>query len=200
MSQLKTIAIPDASLRYAEQFYAPGEADRLLQALQEELAWQQHRVKLFGKEHPAPRLSAWHGDPGASYAYSGQRYQPHDWTPALREIKADLEKQLEQPFNSVLANRYRHGQDSMGWHSDNEADLGENPLIASFSFGVPRRFMLRHRRDADQDDVVLMLAHGSLLIMAGECQKAWKHQLPKSKKVSGERINLTFRQVKAADR
>jgi alkylated DNA repair dioxygenase AlkB len=194
--QLDNIPLPDAELRYAEQFYRPDQADRLFRALQNELPWQQHRVKLFGKEHPAPRLSAWHGDSGASYAYSGQRYQPHDWTPALREIRADLERHLQERFNSLLANRYRDGQDSMGWHSDNEADLGEKPLIASLSFGVPRRFVLRHRYHPAQEDVDMMLAHGSLLIMAGECQKAWKHQLPKSKKISGERINLTFRQVR----
>ncbi|HKJ89998.1 MAG TPA: alpha-ketoglutarate-dependent dioxygenase AlkB [Oceanipulchritudo sp.] len=194
--ELENIPVPDAELRYAEQFYNPDEADRLFRALQKELPWEQHRVKLFGKEHPAPRLSAWHGDPGVSYAYSGQRYQPHDWTPALREIRADLESCLQQRFNSLLANRYRNGEDSMGWHSDNEADLGENPLIASLSFGVPRRFVLRHRRHPGQEDVDFMLGHGSLLIMAGECQKAWKHQLPKSKKVSGERINLTFRQIR----
>ncbi len=196
MAQLETIPVPDADLRYAEAFYSPGAADRLFRALKDELVWQQHWVKIFGKEHAAPRLSAWHGDPGASYAYSGKRYQPHDWTPALREIQADLENALGQRFNSLLGNRYRHGQDSMGWHSDNEAELGENPMIASLSFGVPRRFVLRHRSDPDQEDVKLVLAHGSLLVMAGACQKAWKHQLPKSKKVSGERINLTFRQVK----
>lgn len=198
MAFLERIDRADAELSYAASFYGPDDADRLFQDLQAELAWEQHRVKLFGKEHPAPRLSAWHGDPGASYGYSGRRYAPHAWTPALVEIQADLEKHLGQRFNSVLANRYRDGADSMGWHSDNESELGENPVIASFSFGEPRRFILRHRSRAEEADVKLMLAHGSLLIMAGTCQKAWKHQLPKSKKVHGERINLTFRLIKNA--
>lgn len=186
---------PDGPFFWAPRFWPQAQADRLLDALRAEPAWSRHRVRLFGREHPAPRLSAWHGDPGASYRYSGTRHAPQPWTPALAAVRDRLAGALGEAFNAVLANRYRDGADAMGWHRDDEAELGAQPLIASASFGAARRFLLRHREGRRE---ALELGHGSLLVMAGDSQAQWRHALPRTARPVAERVNLTFRQVGVA--
>lgn len=170
-------------------------ADVLLQRLRDECQWRQHEVRIAGRTLPCPRLSAWHGDAGAVYGYSGSRHSPAAWTPALTALREQVEKTTGAHFNSVLANLYRDGRDSMGWHSDDEPELGEHPLIAAVSLGAERRFLLRHRRRKDVQGHALDLAHGSLLLMAGDTQRHWRHSVPKTRRHVAPRISLTFRLV-----
>lgn len=155
------------------------------------ILWHQGEITLFGKRHPIPRLQAWYGD--RPYGYSGLTLPAQPFTPALMAIKTTLEDFCGYAFNGVLLNQYRHGQDSMGWHSDDEPELGQNPAIASLSWGASRKFHLRHKRT--RETIHLTLESGSLLIMAGETQHHWQHQIPKTKKIIGDRINLTWRYV-----
>ncbi|PIQ22289.1 MAG: alpha-ketoglutarate-dependent dioxygenase AlkB [Cytophagales bacterium CG18_big_fil_WC_8_21_14_2_50_42_9] len=148
---------------------------------------------MFGKQIWLPRLTAWYGDPGKTYQYSGIQNEPLPWIPALLEIKQAVETLAGVPFNSVLLNYYRHGQDSMGWHADDEPKLGTNPVIASVSFGQTRRFNFRHRTIKALPKKSVLLTHGSLLLMQGSTQHFWQHQLPKTKAISAPRLNLTFR-------
>lgn len=185
---------PDGEFRLAAGFWSPAEADALFAQLSAQLAWSRHGVRLFGRELPAPRLSAWHGDAAASYRYSGIRHAPQPWTPALRAVRERLAAALGFDFNGVLGNLYRDGADAMGWHSDDEPELGPDPVIASASFGAPRRFALRHRASGRRE--VLELGHGSLLLMAGASQRCWQHGLPRTARPCAPRINLTFRQVR----
>lgn len=188
---------PDGPFFWAPRFWPPAQADRLLAALLDEPAWTRHRVRLFGREHLAPRLSAWHGDEGARYRYSGSRHDPQPWTPSLAGVRDRLSGTLGVAFNAVLANRYRDGADAMGWHRDDEAELGVQPVIASASFGASRRFLLRHREGRGE---ALELGHGSLLVMAGDSQAQWRHALPRTARPVAERVNLTFRQVRSPAR
>ena len=184
-----------ASLRWAPSWLNQTEADAAFARLLGEIRWEQHRVRLFGRELPAPRLSCWIGDPGAAYTYSAVRFEPRPWTPALAALRDRLNDLLGAGFNSVLANRYRNGQDSMGWHADDEPELGPQPLIASLSLGAPRRFLLRSRDR--QQRAELLLTHGSLLVMEGNTQARTQHALPKTTRPVGERINLTFRRIRS---
>jgi alkylated DNA repair dioxygenase AlkB len=168
----------------------PAPADRLFAALRARAQWSQEHLQIFGKRVAFPRLTAWYGDAGTSYKYSGVRYDPLPWLPELRELRASLERQTGTRFNSVLLNWYRDGNDSMGWHADNERELGAEPVIASLSLGAERRFDLKHR---DGAVVHVGLTHGSLLVMAGALQHAWVHRVPKQPRITGGRINLTFR-------
>lgn len=161
--------------------------------LSQSLAWSPDTVKMFGKTLTLNRKSAWYGDVDASYAYSGIRREPLPWTTELLMIKNTCEEASNTPFNSVLCNLYHDGNDGMGWHADDERELGIQPIIASISFGAERKFSFRHRISKERIDI--MLAHGSMLIMRGQSQHAWQHALPKSKKVNGPRINLTFRNI-----
>ncbi len=190
--------LPDGLLCHLPQFLAPDEASVLLGQLTASLDWQQHRLKLFGRERLTPRLCAWYGDAGARYGYSGQALEPLPWTAPLAALRQRLEAALGFTFNSVLANLYRDGADSMGWHSDDEASLGPQPVIASLSLGATRRFVLRHRRRRDLKTLTLALEHGALLVMAGDTQRHWHHAVPKTRQPVGTRINLTFRQVQGA--
>ena len=152
---------------------------------------------MFGRTIPQPRLTCWMGDPGCDYAYSGVRYAPAPWTPAAARLRAQVEAACGVRFNAVLLNRYRTGSDSMGWHADDEPELGDAPTIASVSLGAARRFDLQHRkRKAERRR--LSLTHGSLLVMAGTTQACWKHRIPKTTAPIGERVNLTFRWIRAA--
>ncbi len=171
-----------------------AEATRLAAALHDGLPWQVHRVRMFGRESDSPRLSCWIGDPGTDYRYSGVRHAPHPWPRILRPLRGRLAGETGEDFNSVLANLYRDGRDSMGWHSDDEPELGARPVIASLSLGATRRFLLRHRRDAGRR-VALDLPHGSLLVMRGDTQAQWRHALPRTARVVEPRINLTFRRI-----
>ena len=188
--------LPGATLRFAPQWLDRAQADALFAALRESVPWETHRIRMFGREVDSPRLSCWIGDADAAYAYSGTRFEPHPWPAALAEVRASLSTELDNPFNSVLANRYRDGRDYMGWHSDNESALGSRPLIASVSLGATRRFVLKHRQEPARK-LEVQLPHGSLLVMAGETQRNYKHALPRTARPTGERINLTFRSIVA---
>ncbi len=188
------IDIPDGKIDYYIEFIGQDEAKRLLQILRAELLWREDHIRMFGKTYKIPRLQAWYGDEGAHYKYSGIDLPLNPWHDRLFEIKANIEKQTGFSFNSVLANWYRDGQDSNGWHADNEKELGVNPIIASITLGTERVFQMKHRTKKSLRKNIL-LEHGSLLIMRGETQHFWLHQIAKSKKVTGDRINLTFRKV-----
>ena len=166
----------------------------LFDALRATLPWATHRVVLFGRAVDSPRLSCWIGDPGAAYRYSGVRHEPEPWPEVLRPVRERLHRETGTAFNSVLVNLYRDGRDSMGWHSDDEPELGERPVIASLSLGTTRRFVLKQRCDPSRKRV-LELPHGSLLLMRGDSQADWRHALPRTAKPVGPRINLTFRRV-----
>ena len=178
-----------------EPAWLGGDAGHaLFAALLAELPWTTHRVVLFGRAIDSPRLSCWIGDPGVAYRYSGVHHEPVPWPVMLQPVRERLQRETGHAFNSVLANLYRDGRDSMGWHSDDEPELGARPLIASLSLGATRRFVLRQRRDPAHKREFL-LGHGSLLLMGGDTQADWCHALPRTAKPVGPRINLTFRKV-----
>ncbi|WP_414707357.1 alpha-ketoglutarate-dependent dioxygenase AlkB family protein [Rudaea sp.] len=176
------------------QFCDAAQAQHWFDRLHAEIPWERHRLRLFGREIEAPRLSCWIGDAHARYIYSGTLFTPHAWTLGLHELRDLLFAQCGKSYNSVLCNLYRDGHDSMGWHSDDEPELGDAPVIASLSFGAVRRFQLRHRHDPDRR-LALDLPSGSLLVMAGRTQQNYRHALPKTARQAGARINLTFRWV-----
>jgi len=186
---------PDADIEFSPHFYTKDEADALAATLIASAELEQQTLKIFGRDVVTPRLSAWYGDPGASYAYSGLRLEPKPWLPALRDIRSRLASTTGCRFNGVLLNLYRDGRDSMGWHSDDEPELGEEPTIASLSFGGTRRFLLRHRTRPELDTLELLPSHGSLILMAGTTQAAWKHAVPKTARPAAPRLNLTFRTI-----
>ena len=172
----------------------PDEAAALAGRLADEVPWTVHRIRMFGRWVDSPRLSCWMGDPEAAYRYSGALFEPEPWHPAIARLLPRLESDCGARFNSVLLNRYRDGRDSMGWHSDDEPELGPAPVIASLSLGVERRFLLRMKND-HATKAEFRLRHGDLLVMHGDCQRVAQHALPKMAGVAGERINLTFRWV-----
>jgi alkylated DNA repair dioxygenase AlkB len=184
-----------ADLYYLADWLSPARAQQLARVLVDELPWTQHTVRMFGRDILAPRLSAWIGDPGAAYVYSRVLHTPLPWTPSLRELRAQLLATLGADFNSVLANRYRDGRDSMGWHSDDEPELGPQPLIVSVSLGAVRPMRFKSRKTGGER-LDLPLASGSLLVMAGMTQHNYLHGIDKSRQEVGERINLTFRQIR----
>lgn len=185
----------DGELYLHNNFYSRAEADLLFSQLQTELDWQEERIFIYGRWVKVPRLMCWYGNADACYRYSGVNHQPLAWTPTLQTIREKVERQCLCAFNSVLANLYRDGTDSMGCHADDEKELGENPLIASLSLGDPRLFKLHHKTQPEKLDMIL--SHGDLLLMAGSLQQHWLHSVPKTKKPKTLRINLTFRQIKA---
>ena len=191
---LLPLPLPDADLGFDREWMPRAQADALLATLAAALPWQVHRLRLFGREVDSPRLSCWIGDPGASYAYSGTRFQPRPWPAALLPVRARLRAELGIDFNSVLANLYRDGRDCMGWHRDDEAELGPRPVIASLSLGATRRFALKQRHGAGPK-LALPLSHGSLLLMRGETQGHYRHAVPRTARAVGPRINLTFRRI-----
>ena len=168
----------------------------LFRRLHEQLNWGQYQVRVFGRVHPTPRLQAWHGDPGTDYGYAGLRLTPAPWTGDLTAVRAAINRLLHAQFNAVLANLYRDGTDHMGWHADDEPELGPQPMIASLSFGAERRFLLRHRKSKQQ--IELNLSCGSLLVMGGALQAHWQHRVPKAARIPHPRINLTFRTIEPA--
>ena len=188
--------MPDGESWYLARAFEPALADLLLRQLTEQVAWRQEEIVLFGRRHLVPRLVAWHGDPDASYEYSGVLHAPEAWIAPLAMLRERVEALTRHRFNSVLLNRYRNGRDGMGWHADDEPELGPDPVIASVSLGATRRFRLRHRRRADTR-LDIDLEHGSLLLMAGTTQHHWLHAVPKTRRPVGERINLTFRRILA---
>ena len=156
--------------------------------------WQHDTIKMFGKEHKLPRISAWYGDEDKSYLYSGIQLSPNPWTSKLNWLRDELEIVCKRRFNSVLLNWYRTGEDYISWHADDEPELGTNPMIASINFGESRRFLLRLKKDHSRK-IELPLHHGSLFVMAGAIQHHWQHSVPKQKRVKGNRVNLTFRTI-----
>lgn len=182
-------------LQYHPLLFDSQEQSLLMNALQEEIPWKHEHIKLFGKTHPTPRLTAWHGDTHCVYKYSGVVNQPFPWTPSLLTIKTRIESLSNgATFNCVLLNFYRDGSDKMGWHSDDEKELGPNPSIASVSFGATRRFDFKHKTEA-HNKFSIQLESGSLLLMQGDMQHHWLHQIPAQKRIQEPRINLTFRYI-----
>lgn len=189
-------SMSDGEVVIYHNFFNKLESDQFFQELLSEIKWRQDKIKLYGKEINLPRLTAWYGDYGKSYTYSGIPMHPDAWIPTLRSIKIRIEDVVEVNFNSVLLNFYRSEKDSVSWHSDDEPELGKNPIIASVSFGEARRFQFRHKLNKNLEKTSITLTHGSLLIMKGSTQHFWQHQIPKASKSLSERINLTFRIIK----
>jgi alkylated DNA repair dioxygenase AlkB len=196
------INLPKAELTLWRHFLSDADIDliSLKNKLQADLKWQQSVIKMFGKAVAIPRLNAWYADPDCDYAYSGHTLQHHDWTPLLLELKHKIEATVGHTFNSVLANYYRDGNDGVGWHSDDERELGKNPVIASLSLGAPRRFLLKPKGSTGVESTIsetkeLTLTDGSLLLMAGTTQHFWQHSIPKERRIDAARINLTFRNI-----
>ena len=191
------LILPDATLHYFPAFYAADDSRALYQRLLVETPWQQDTVNFGGKRILVPRLQAWYGDENANYGYSGLKLKPHAWTPLLASMRDRLQQRLSLPFNSVLLNYYRDGQDSVAWHSDDEPALGADPNIASLSLGTSRRFELKHKQRRELKKLSIELGDGSLLLMGSGLQRHWSHQVPKESGVTGARLNLTFRFIHA---
>ena len=189
------LRLPDADIVFYPHFLDEQESDRLLTQMTETIDWRQDWITIYGRSMPQPRLTAWYGDPGKSYTYSGITMHPSPWTRTLLDLKTKAEAVSGVVFNSVLLNLYRDGNDSMGWHSDDEPELGQNPVIGSVSLGGTRRFMLRHRAEKGLKHQ-LELTSGSFLLMQGTTQHYWQHQNPKAKRLVPPRINLTFRVIR----
>lgn len=184
--------------RDGEVFYLPEVFDhsssaQFLSVLLNEIHWQNDEVKVFGKTYITSRKTAWYADGNLSYTYSGIKRTPHLWSPALLKIRDKIEQIAGIRFNACLLNLYHNGEEGMGWHSDDEQELGPKPEIVSVSFGAARRFDFKHKITAEKISVVLK--NGSVLWMRGTCQANWKHALPKTKKVKDIRVNLTFRNI-----
>lgn len=182
----------DGRAEWLPAFFSREESDRFLQTLTREIDWKQEPIKLFGKLIMQPRLTAWYGDDDKPYSYSGITMQAKPFTPALKLIKERIEPVAGCKFTSALLNLYRNGQDSMGWHRDNEKELGPEPIIASVSFGATRTFQFRNYADKKLIRS-LQLSHGSLLIMRGVTNHFWEHRVPKTNTAVAPRINITFR-------
>ena len=192
---LLPLLLPQAELLFDPAFLGSAEATALLARLTAEAAWEQRAIRIFGQEIPQPRLTAWYGDADARYTYSGLTWEPRPWLPALHRLRQRVEAATGARFNRVLLNQYRTGQDSMGWHADDEPELGPAPAIASLSLGATRRFRLRPRAGLAHAPLSLDLPGGSLLLMRGPTQRHWQHALPKTARPVGPRLNLTFRWV-----
>ena len=180
-------------INYYEEFLTPEAQKTLFDVCLHQIQWQSETIQIYGRQHQIPRLVAWIADTGVDYTYSGVLHQPDAWLPELSTLKMAIEEHTQTRFNAVLANRYRNGQDSMGWHTDNEKSLGSEPIIASVSLGATRAFKIRARSSKKVQTLNLM--SGSLLVMEAGFQALYQHSLAKTKKPVGERINLTFRQV-----
>lgn len=195
------LAMDDADVRYYPNWLTAQESVSWMSALIDELNWEQPEIIIAGVPRRIPRLQAWCGDDSAIMVYSGRRFYPQPWHPVLTCLRHRLGELLGRDFNSVLVNQYRDGNDSVGWHSDDEPELGPAPCIASVSLGATRRFSFKKRCKAGatsktrQKNIGLDLHNGDLLVMAGLTQKKWHHSLPKTKKCVGERVNLTFRTI-----
>ena len=186
--------LPDAQLRYYQNFFSEEVADRYFNIFLEQIPWQKNDVKVFGKVYAQPRLTSLHSNSMSTYTYSGLTLKPQPMTDELLELLGQIQKVSQHDFNCVLLNLYRDGADSNGWHADNEKELGKHPQIASFSFGATRFFHFKHRK-IKSERYKMELQHGSLLLMEGAMQEHWLHQIPKTKKPLEPRSNLTFRKI-----
>ena len=185
-----------SDIRIYRHFFDEAASNQLFETLTQEINWRQEYMKIHGLAHPIPRLTAWHGDEGSSYSYSGIEMHPEPWTDTLQFIKQAIESIAQVQFNSVLLNFYRDGNDSVGWHSDNEPELGNYPVIGSVSLGGTRKFSFKPKQKARSSDKYdIDLSNGDVLLMQGETQQYWYHQIPKTKKSVAPRINLTFRVI-----
>ena len=186
--------IDNGEYLFYPDFFSKPESDLYLHKIKENIDWKQESMNMYGKQVNFPRLTAWYGDNDKPYSFSGITLEPKTWNSELMDIKQKIEPLSNVIFNSVLLNLYRSGNDSISWHTDAEKELGLNPVIASVNFGATRKFQLRHINTKEKLEIEL--THGSLLIMQGELQHFWQHQVPKISKVVNERINLTFRVIK----
>lgn len=191
---LQKLPVVGADLFYDQQFISVDQADALLAEITAQVQWQQAELKIYGRNVLTPRLTCWMGDASASYVYSNTQFHPLPWVLPIVDIKNRIESATGHTFNSVLLNYYRDGQDAMSWHSDDEKELGIQPVIASLSLGSARRFLLR-RKDKTEKSIGLDLQHGSLLLMQGDTQENFQHALPRTAKQCSARINLTFRKI-----
>ncbi len=189
----KRVLIEDKLIYFTDAIYTV-ESRRYFEALKKTIDWGQDEIMMFGKRTKVPRLTSWYADKNVKYSYSGLELIPRDWTAELLELKAIAEQLSNHNFNSVLLNYYRGGADSMGWHSDDERELGKNPIIASITFGFPRRFLIREKADYGKKKE-LELEDGSVLVMRGDFQETYQHSIPKTAKKISERLNLTFRTI-----
>ena len=191
----ENLKLKDAEVFYYPNYFTINESMSLFQILTTETLWQQDDIKVFGKTYKQPRLTSLYGSNKRPYSYSNITMHPHKFSSTLLKIKSKIEDTTNEIFTTCLLNQYRDGQDSNGWHADDEKELGQNPVIASVSFGASRMFHLKHRYDKSHK-CKLLLESGSLLLMKGTTQHFWLHQVPKTKKQIGSRINLTFRYIK----
>lgn len=192
---MEVIHANNLALRYFSPVEMALDDRALLSGLIHETPWRQENICLYGKTYQQPRLIAWYGDAGRSYTYSGTTHHPLPWTRSLLELKGLVEKTCGGQFNSVLLNYYRNENDSMGMHSDDEPELGTNPVIASLSLGERRTLVFKYRRGKPQELLRLPLDSGSLLVMEGPTQHYWKHGIYKERRPCGSRLNLTFRTI-----
>ena len=195
-NEVEDIPIQDGELRLYPHLFSPENSEKFLTQLKEKVNWQQEEIKLYGRKIPLPRLTAWFGDSGKTYMYSGITVEPEPWTPTLLEIKSRIEEVSNVTFNSVLLNYYRNERDSVSWHSDDEPELGINPIIGSVSFGDVRTFQLKQKTNKSTKVQSIDLPDGSYLEMSGTTQHQWLHQIPKRTRKIGPRINLTFRIIR----
>jgi len=188
------LKLPDSDITYFSNFMENKEATACFEKLKSSVPWRQDEIRVYGKIYPQPRLTALYGNNDRSYTYSGIVMKPLPFSETLCDIRKRISRLTNVEFTSCLLNLYRDGRDSNGWHSDDEKELGNNPVIASVSLGQERYFHLRHKKLKDLKHKIL-LEHGSLLLMSGQTQHYWQHQIPKTTRPIGERINLTFRVI-----
>ena len=183
------------SVKYIENFFDFDQSQLYMKHLTNDIKWKREKIRMWGKEIVTKKRIAWYADEGKSYTYSGSTFYPVQWDEVLLEIKKQVEQHIRFQFNSVLLNEYKSGEVGMGWHSDDEKELGIDPIIASLSFGANRDFIFKHKTDKSFEKIKIHLKSGSLLIMSGSTQHFWKHSLPKRLKVRDPRVNLTFRKI-----
>ena len=189
------IKADNLSVKYIENFFDFDQSQLYLKHLINDIKWKREKIRMWGREIVTKKRIAWYADEGKSYTYSGSTFHPDQWNELLLEIKKHVEQYIKFQFNSVLLNEYPNGKVGMGWHSDDERELGIDPIIASLSFGANRDFIFKHKTDKSFENIKIHLKSGSLLLMLGSTQHHWKHSLPKRLKVREPRINLTFRKI-----
>ena len=192
------VAHNDLKIRVEENFFDSNESNEFLNRLIKNLPWESMMIKMFGKNLKIPRLQCWIGDEGCDYKYSGKMLNRQNWNKELMIIREKIFQETKIDFNSVLANYYRDGKDSMGWHSDDEKELGPNPTIASISFGSERNLYFRNK--ISKEIISIPHTHGCLVMIDGGTQKNWQHSIKKTQKIIGPRINLTFRNIIASNK
>ena len=189
------IKADNLSVEYIENFFDFDQSQLYMKHLTNDIKWKREKIRMWGKEIVTKKRIAWYADEGKSYTYSGSTFHPDQWNELLLEIKKHVEQYIKFQFNSVLLNEYPNGKVGMGWHSDDERELGIDPIIASLSFGANRDFIFKHKTNKSYENIKIHLKSGSLLLMLGSTQHHWKHSLPKRLKVREPRINLTFRKI-----